>query len=260
MDSYRIEDTAPKNISSFQWLVPPGSFLEVLPEKHQHAPLMQTNHPSEPAGNPIISPFSDAEGHGFQKQRKNSPLVWITLGVGLAILLSVASFFILRQLNDPFRTLEPFPVSKYMENYKSLAGSKFKANLRVENDLGWKEGVGGYSPVTNASTVRSGTVAHENQGNVAANFNSSPKQGGHSALFKAKQDANDIYNAAKEIEDLYSSTDETDLKAQDNSAVGLVDNYLAVAGQDPLTGNIDSWVVSDFNCSTSAKSYNRLNN
>jgi len=119
---------------------------------------------------------------------------------------------------------------------------------------------GGYSPVTNASTVRSGTVAHENQGNVAANFNSSPKQGGHSALFKAKQDANDIYNAAKEIEDIYSSTNEADLKTQDNSAVGLVDNYLAVAGQDPLTGNIDSWVISDFNCSTSAKSYNRLNN
>lgn len=29
-----------------------------------------------------------------------------------------------------------------MESYKSLAGSKFRGDLRVENDLGWKEGVG----------------------------------------------------------------------------------------------------------------------
>lgn len=132
------------------------------------------------------------------------------------------------------------------------------SNLLRDNQIfpAWKQ----LHDVADYTIIDAGTVAHENQGNVAANFNSSPKQGGHSALFKAKQDANDIYNAAKEIEDLYSSTDETDLKAQDNSAVGLVDNYLAVAGQDPLTGNIDSWVVSDFNCSTSAKSYNRLNN
>lgn len=31
---------------------------------------------------------------------------------------------------------------KYLEGYKPLAGSKFRANLREENDLGWKEGTG----------------------------------------------------------------------------------------------------------------------
>lgn len=45
-------------------------------------------------------------------------------------------------LKDPYRTLEAFPVAKYLENYRSMAGSRFKAQLRVEADLGWKEGIG----------------------------------------------------------------------------------------------------------------------
>lgn len=49
---------------------------------------------------------------------------------------------IMNHLNDPLRTLEVFPVTKYLEGYQALAGSKFRAELRVENDLGWKEGVG----------------------------------------------------------------------------------------------------------------------
>ena len=50
--------------------------------------------------------------------------------------------YIARFLNDPLRTMEAFPASKYFENYHSLAGAKFKGELRVEADLGWKEGVG----------------------------------------------------------------------------------------------------------------------
>lgn len=58
------------------------------------------------------------------------------------IVLGVIGLLVVRHLGDPLRTLEPFPVSKYLESYKSLAGSKFRGNLRVENDLGWKEGAG----------------------------------------------------------------------------------------------------------------------
>jgi hypothetical protein len=54
----------------------------------------------------------------------------------------LGGFFLIRHLNDPLRTLEAFPSAKYMEGYRSLAGSKFRATLRVENDLGWKEGIG----------------------------------------------------------------------------------------------------------------------
>lgn len=45
-------------------------------------------------------------------------------------------------LKDPYRTLERFSISKYLENYHSMAGSRFKANVRVEADLGWKEEIG----------------------------------------------------------------------------------------------------------------------
>lgn len=103
---------------------------------------MQASSPSEPDHSPIISPFSDAESPSLQKRRKSYGPLWIVLGVILLAILVGGGFFFFRYLNDPLRTLEPFPVGKYMDSYNSLAGSKFRGNLRVENDLGWKEGVG----------------------------------------------------------------------------------------------------------------------
>ncbi len=67
---------------------------------------------------------------------------WIGLSVVVAAIAAVAILFLFRSLNDPYRTLEHFPVAKYLDSHRALAGSKFKAVLRVENDLGWKEGVG----------------------------------------------------------------------------------------------------------------------
>jgi len=103
---------------------------------------MQEHQPIEPGENPIISPFSDAESPVLRKRRKSRIALWVSLGVFLCLVLSIGGFFLTRYLNDPLRTLEPFPAGKYLESYKALAGSKFRGNLRVENDLGWKEGVG----------------------------------------------------------------------------------------------------------------------
>lgn len=103
---------------------------------------MQSSQPSDPHGAPIISPFADAEGHTIPKRQGPSITFWAVLGTSLLIIVAISSFFLIRFLNDPLRTLEPFPVAKYLESYKSLAGSKFRGDLRVENDLGWKEGAG----------------------------------------------------------------------------------------------------------------------
>lgn len=103
---------------------------------------MLENQPTESSENPIISPFSDAESNAFPKRRKNRIALWASLAAVLAVVAILGGFFLARYFSDPLRTLEPFPVSKYMESYKALAGSKFRGNLRVENDLGWKEGVG----------------------------------------------------------------------------------------------------------------------
>ena len=103
---------------------------------------MSEHQPIEPGEKPILSPFSDSESPVLQKRRKSRLALWISLGAVLCMLLVIGGFFLTRYLNDPLRTLEPFPVGKYLESYKAQAGSKFRGNLRVENDLGWKEGSG----------------------------------------------------------------------------------------------------------------------
>lgn len=103
---------------------------------------MSEHQPIEPGEKPILSPFSDAESPVLQKRRKSPFALWISLGAFLCVLLAAGGLFLTRYLNDPLRTLEPFPVGKYLESYKALAGSKFRVNVRVENDLGWKEGAG----------------------------------------------------------------------------------------------------------------------
>jgi len=91
----------------------------------------------------VASPFAQAEAIMPGVRSPRSRLTWI---VGLALFLIIAGgiggWMTMRYLNDPLRTLEAFPVAKYLDDYKGLAGSRFKGNLRVEADLGWKDGVG----------------------------------------------------------------------------------------------------------------------
>lgn len=61
----------------------------------------------------------------------------ILIAIGL-----VAGVFLMGYLNDPYRTLEAFPVAKYLEGYRAVAGAKFRSEMRVEADLGWKEDIG----------------------------------------------------------------------------------------------------------------------
>lgn len=91
----------------------------------------------------VASPFAQTEATLSAPPRRSSRIIlWITLGVALTIAGGVGGTYVTRFLSDPLRTMEAFPVSKYFDNYHSLAGAKFKGELRVEADLGWKEGVG----------------------------------------------------------------------------------------------------------------------
>lgn len=100
---------------------------------------------SRPSASPeerIISPFSDVETVVHSAPRKSLTGLWIGIAAILTILLLCGGFFLIRHLSDPLRTLEAFPTATYLEGHKALAGSKFRGSLRVENDLGWKEGIG----------------------------------------------------------------------------------------------------------------------
>jgi len=68
--------------------------------------------------------------------------LWIVSGLLIFLMLGILGYFIYQYLENPYRTLEPFPVDKYLSDYRSLAGAKFKADLKVSADLGWKAETG----------------------------------------------------------------------------------------------------------------------
>lgn len=91
----------------------------------------------------MVSPFADVEADVLpERTKRNSRMLWIGMSVAMLLLVAVGGIVFLNYLRDPFRILEPFPTGKYLDNYRSLAGLRFKAQLRVEADLGWKDGVG----------------------------------------------------------------------------------------------------------------------
>jgi len=99
---------------------------------------MQTGQSSE--GAKIVSPFAHSEG--VVPHRKRGRGVFWGIGAALLFLVGAGGFFLTHYLHDPYRTLEVFPVEKYLQDSHALYGLKFKAELRVEADLGWKDGVG----------------------------------------------------------------------------------------------------------------------
>ena len=99
---------------------------------------------SEPSTetNKVISPFAGSEA--LVSPRKNSKKLFLIISAGLLLVVAgaIAAVFVMRYLDDPYRTLEAFSVPKYLDDYQALSGSKFKADFRVEADLGWKDGAG----------------------------------------------------------------------------------------------------------------------
>ena len=92
---------------------------------------------------PMQSPFSDAPTVlPVQPKRKGNGLLWGLIGLILLLIVGIGCYLLYSHLSDPLRTLEVFPVAKYLEGYKSLQGSRFKGELTVENDLGFKDGAG----------------------------------------------------------------------------------------------------------------------
>jgi len=92
----------------------------------------------------IISPFAQTTST-VAPARPGGPAslaLWIVSGLLVVLVLGIVGFFTFKYLDDPYRTLEPFPMDKYLSDYRSMAGAKFKADLKVSADLGWKAETG----------------------------------------------------------------------------------------------------------------------
>ena len=96
-----------------------------------------------PESEKVISPFAHSEV-AISPNKGSGGKLFLIIGLSLLLIVAgaVAGIFVMRYVNDPYRTLQPFPVAKYLDGYQALAGSKFKAVFQVEADLGWKDGAG----------------------------------------------------------------------------------------------------------------------
>jgi hypothetical protein len=92
----------------------------------------------------IISPFAQTTSTIRPSSEWTMILwpLWIISGLLVLVILGSVGYFAIRYLDDPYRTMEPFSVDKYFVDYQPLAGSKFKADMKVTADLGWKENTG----------------------------------------------------------------------------------------------------------------------
>jgi hypothetical protein len=91
----------------------------------------------------VVSPFAEEAATLPTSSRSQGRFtLWIVLGIAFVVIGAGGGILVAQRLNDPLRTLEKFPVAKYLDNYHALSGARFKGELRVEADLGWKENIG----------------------------------------------------------------------------------------------------------------------
>jgi hypothetical protein len=88
----------------------------------------------------IISPFAQTTAT-VQTARggQSTPwALWVVSALLGLVILAIVGYFTYQYLDNPYRTMETFSMDKYMDDYRPMAGVKFKANLKVSADLGWK--------------------------------------------------------------------------------------------------------------------------
>lgn len=107
-------------------------------------PASNPHASDETEGQRIISPFAQTTStvHPARTRHSISWPLWIVSSLLVLVILGIIGYFTFKYLEDPYRTLESFPIDKYMSDYRSLTGAKFKADLKVSADLGWKADTG----------------------------------------------------------------------------------------------------------------------
>lgn len=92
----------------------------------------------------VISPFAQTTStvqprHGGGS---SSWALWLVSTLLALVVAAIIGYFAWQYLSDPYRKLESFPMDRYLADYRSLTGNKFKADLKVSADLGSKSETG----------------------------------------------------------------------------------------------------------------------
>jgi hypothetical protein len=107
-------------------------------------PAVNPNLEEEGESPRVISPFATTTSI-VQKRGSgggSSWALWLVTSLLILVIVGIVGYFSYKYLSDPYRTLEPFPMDKYLADYRSLTGAKFKADFKVSADLGWKADTG----------------------------------------------------------------------------------------------------------------------
>jgi hypothetical protein len=107
-------------------------------------PAANPNLEDEDESPRVISPFARTTSTVQPTGGKGggSVALWIVSSLLVLLILGVIGYFSYSYLTDPYRTLKPFPMDSYLADFRPLAGAKFKADLKVSADLGWKAETG----------------------------------------------------------------------------------------------------------------------
>jgi hypothetical protein len=92
----------------------------------------------------VISPFARTTStvQATGGRGSSSWGLWLVSSLLILVIIGIMGYFTYKYLADPYRTLEPFPMDKYLTDYRSMTGAKFKADLKVSADLGSKAETG----------------------------------------------------------------------------------------------------------------------
>lgn len=102
-------------------------------------PAVNPNLEDESESPRVISPFAETTSTVQPKGGRGSGswALWLVSSLLVIVVVGIMGYFTYKYLSDPFRTLEPFPMDKYLADYRSMTGAKFKADLKVSADLGY---------------------------------------------------------------------------------------------------------------------------
>jgi hypothetical protein len=105
---------------------------------------VQPNPEDESDSPRIISPFAQTTSTVRKSSGSGSGSIalWIVSTVLVLAIVGIIGYFTYKYLEDPYRTLQPFTMDKYLDDYRSMTGNKYKADLKVSAKLDWNPNTG----------------------------------------------------------------------------------------------------------------------